>query len=129
MLAVLGISNCFTICFMFLIETVELKAREKSTVVIQAFYGVGAVFNIFLYWLIKDWMTIFLTCYLIPSIIIFVGMSIFLVDTPMSLIERNSSQYALQKLQFMSKINASSAVLTIEDIEEVRDRYKQNKSK
>jgi hypothetical protein len=52
LLAVLGISNCYIICFMFLVETVERTAREKATIFIQSFYGIGAVINIFWYWLL-----------------------------------------------------------------------------
>ncbi len=88
--AVLGISNCYIICFMFLVETVERTAREKATIFIQSFYGIGSVINIFWYWLFEDWFTIFLFCYLVPAVLLMVGMCLLVVDTPMSLILRNS---------------------------------------
>lgn len=88
--AVLGISNCYIICFMFLVETVERSAREKATIFIQSFYGIGSVINIFWYWLIQDWYKIFLFCYLVPALLLLAGICFFAVDTPMSLITRNS---------------------------------------
>lgn len=90
-LAVLGISNCYLICFMFLVETVERTSREKSTIFIQSFYGIGAVINIFWYWLFQDWWIIFFACYLIPAVLLFIAICLLVVDTPMSLALRNTS--------------------------------------
>jgi hypothetical protein len=112
-LAVLGISNCYIICFMFLVETVERTAREKATIFIQSFYGIGSVINIFWYWLLQDWFTIFLFCYLIPAVLLLAGMCFFAVDTPMSLILRNSPQKALEKMLFMARVNGVEADLTL----------------
>lgn len=128
--AVLGISNCYIICFMFLVETVERSAREKATVLIQSFYGIGAVINIGWYWLFQDWRTIFFACYFIPACLLFVGICLMVVDTPMSLILRNSPEAALSRMLFMAKINGKGEdVLTPEDIESVRKRNLEGTSK
>jgi hypothetical protein len=108
---------------MFLIETVESKTRERVTVLIQCFYGIGAVVNIFWYWLINDWWTIFFACYLIPAAVLFAVMCLVLVDTPMSLILRNSPEKALAKLHFIGRMNNRGEVLSIDEIREVKQKY------
>jgi hypothetical protein len=60
-------------------------------VFILSFYGLGAIVNIFWYWLFQDWHIVFFFCYLLPAAAVFVLMCIFVVDTPMSLVLRNSS--------------------------------------
>jgi uncharacterized membrane protein YccF (DUF307 family) len=74
---------------------VERTAREKATIFIQSFYGIGAVINIFWYWLFEDWWTIFFACYLIPAVLLFIGICLLVVDTPMSLVHRNPPEIAL----------------------------------
>lgn len=113
MIGVLGISNCYIVCFMFLIETVEAKARQKYTVIIQSFYGIGVCMNIVWYWLINDWWTIFFACYLIPATVALICICLLVVDTPMSLILRNPPQKALEKLEFVARMNGRHKALTI----------------
>ena len=123
MIAVLGISNCYIVCFMFLIETVEARARQKYTVIIQSFYGIGVCVNIFWYWLINDWWTIFTVCYLIPAIVIFICICLIVIDTPMSLLLRNTPEKALELLEFVAMMNGRPKALTIEDINSVLTNY------
>ena len=113
MVAVMGISNCYVICFMFLIETVEKSAREKAMIFTQSFYGTGSVFNIVLFMIFQDWFTIFLYCYIIPSIFILIAIFLFLVDTPMSLILRNPPEKARKRLLFIARINGVTPSLTL----------------
>lgn len=80
---------------MFIAETVESHARQKYTALIQSLYATGIAVNILLFWLLKDWWIIFLVGYLIPAIIAFSAICLLVVDTPMSLIIRNSSEKAL----------------------------------
>jgi uncharacterized membrane protein len=74
---------------------VESSAREKATVIIQSFYGIGAMFNICWYWLFDDWWTIIFVFYFIPAIVLFIAIYLIVVDTPMSLVHRNPPEVAL----------------------------------
>ena len=50
--AISGARNAFVICFNFLTETMTENLREKSSVLIQIFFGVGVLGNTIWYYLL-----------------------------------------------------------------------------
>jgi MFS family permease len=95
-IASVGIQNAFNICFYFISETVSEEFREKASVAIQLFYGLGVLLNVLWYFWIKDWQMIFVLFYFIPAVACVIGVVIIVRDTPICLVMRNSPSKALQ---------------------------------
>ena len=88
-IGLLGIVNCWLLTFMYLIETVEKSMSEKFSVFIQVCYGFGVTASIPFYYFISNWWYIFLYCQLVPGLALLIGIQLFVIDTPQSLIIRN----------------------------------------
>jgi hypothetical protein len=82
------------------------------SVVCQIFYGVGVMMDILLYWLIKDWQIVLGLGFLLPGVVAFVVLSIFVKDTPSCLVLRNSSEKALKDFKQIAKMNGIEADLS-----------------
>lgn len=90
-LSVLGISNAYSICFYFIVETISDDYREKMSVLCQSFYGVGVMMDILWYWGIGNWQIILSCGFLIPAIIILTVLTFVIKDTPKCLVLNNPS--------------------------------------
>ena len=95
-IASVGVQNAFNICFYFISETVSEDFREKASVAIQLFYGLGVLLNVIWYYWIKDWQMIFVLFYFLPAVVSVLGVVIIVRDTPICLVMRNSPSKALQ---------------------------------
>jgi MFS family permease len=94
-IASVGVQNAFNICFYFISETVSEDFREKASVAIQLFYGLGVLLNVVWYYWIKDWQMIFVLFYFLPAVASTLGVVIIVRDTPICLVMRNSPSKAL----------------------------------
>ena len=95
-IASVGVQNAFNICFYFIAETVSEDFREKASVAIQLFYGLGVLLNVIWYYWIKDWQMIFVLFYFLPAVTSVLGVVFIVRDTPICLVMRNSPSKALQ---------------------------------
>lgn len=95
-IASVGVQNAFNICFYFISQTVSEDFREKASVAIQLFYGLGVLLNVLWYFWIKDWQMIFVLFYFLPAVASTIGIVIIVRDTPICLVMRNSPSKALQ---------------------------------
>jgi MFS family permease len=94
-IASVGVQNAFNICFYFISETVSEEFREKASVAIQLFYGLGVLLNVLWYFMVKDWQMIFVLFYFLPAVASVIGIVIIVRDTPICLVMRNSPSKAL----------------------------------
>jgi MFS family permease len=94
-IASVGVQNSFNICFYFISETVSEEFREKASVAIQLFYGLGVLLNVLWYFMVKDWQMIFVLFYFLPAVASVIGIVIIVRDTPICLVMRNSPSKAL----------------------------------
>ena len=86
--AISGARNAFVICFNFLTETMTENLREKSSVLIQIFFGVGVLGNTIWYYLLYDWEVVFWYFYILPLVFVVIGFYLVVEDTPMCLVMR-----------------------------------------
>lgn len=106
-LSVLGISNAYSICFYFIVETISDDYREKMSVLCQSFYGVGVILDILWYWGIGNWQIILSCGFLLPAIIILAALTFIIKDTPKCLVLNNSSEEALLQFEYIAKMNGN----------------------
>lgn len=104
-LATVGIQDAYNVCFFFIAETISEEYREKASVAIQLFYGLGVVLNVLWYWMVGDWQLIFAIFYFIPAVLTTLTVVIIVRDTPICLVMRNSPLKALQEFSFIAQIN------------------------
>ncbi len=107
-IATVGAQNAFNICFYFIAETVSEEYREKASVAIQLFYGLGVLMNVPWYYAVGNWQLIFIIFYLIPSILVVASAVFFLRDTPICLVMRNSPLKALKDFRYIAKMNGKT---------------------
>ena len=69
------------------------------------FYGIGHLGNAGFYFFLKDWQMVFIYCYAIPAVLTMMVLSIFVVDTPMCLINFLTPNKARKALFWVAKIN------------------------
>ena len=93
--ASVGVQNAFNICFYFIAETVSEDFREKASVAIQLFYGLGVLLNVLWYYWIKDWQMIFVLFYFLPAVASVLGVVFIVRDTPNFQMMRKSPSKAL----------------------------------
>ena len=92
--ASVGVQNAFNICFYFIAETVSEDFREKASVAIQLFYGLGVLLNVLWYYWIKDWQMIFVLFYFLPAVASVLGVVFIVRDTTICRVMRNSPSKA-----------------------------------
>lgn len=103
-----GIQNAFNVCFYFIAETMSEDYREKFSVAIQLFYGLGVLMNVLWYWWIADWQVIFVASYFAPLVVVIGGAIFFIRDTPMCLVTRYPVDWALRDFTFIAKKNGKT---------------------
>jgi MFS family permease len=104
-LATVGIQDAYNVCFFFIAETISEEYREKASVAIQLFYGLGVVLNVLWYWMVRDWQLIFAIFYFIPAVLTALAVIVIVRDTPICLVMRNSPLKALQEFSFIAQTN------------------------
>lgn len=104
-ISTVGIQNGFNVCFYFLAETVAESHREKFSVAIQLFYGSGVLLNVPWFYLVGDWRLILIFFYLVPSLLVTLSVLIFIRDTPICLVLRNSPERAYSAFKAIATIN------------------------
>lgn len=106
----------------FIAETVGSPHREHFLVIAQTFYGVGHLGNAGFYYWLRDWRTVFIYCYIVPAAVLLVGLSLFLVDTPLSLVHYLSANKARKALFWVAKINRKQEFyISLGDIREIKE--------
>ena len=68
-----GANTAVNVCFYFITETVADRERQKHSVLIQALYSLAPVLNVLIFYLIRDWRSIYWAFYIVPSISILLG--------------------------------------------------------
>lgn len=81
------------------------KKRDQFLVISQTFYGVGHLGNPAFFFLIRDWQLVFVYCYAIPAVIVFILISFFVVDTPICLVTFLTPNKARKALFWVAKVN------------------------
>jgi MFS family permease len=104
-LAMGGIQNAFNIEFYFITEKVSEISRTKYSVVIQLFFGIGVLLNVLWAFAVGDWKWILILFYLVPILIVILGIGLLIQDTPMCLVTKYSAEDALKSFKFISKLN------------------------
>lgn len=122
-IASVGIQDAYNVCFFFIAETVSEEYREKASVAIQLFYGLGVLLNVLWYYAVGDWQLIFAIFYFIPTVVVVIGIAVIVRDTPICLVMRNSPVKALRDFRFIAKFNKKrSFKMEVEEIEEIKSR-------
>lgn len=100
-----GIIIAFNGCFLYIYETVAEEYRVKTSVLIQFFYGIGVLANVGTYYMIGDWKLIFIIFYLVPLVIVILGIIFIVKDTPICLVTRLHPEKALKQFLKIAAIN------------------------
>lgn len=104
-LATVGIQDAYNVCFFFIAETISEEYREKASVAIQLFYGLGVLLNVLWYYAIGDWQLIFALFYFIPAVLATIGVIVIVRDTPICLVMRNTPLKALKDFEYIARMN------------------------
>ena len=121
----IGIDVCFYVTFPMLSEEVRQDYSSKYIVVVQLVYGFGVMANVLWTYIWRDWITTLLFFYAVPFALSAFCMLMLTVDTPICLITKNSSDYALQSFKYISDLNKTEDFsVTKEEIEEIQAKYK-----
>jgi MFS family permease len=100
-----GIQNAFNICFYYIAETVSESHREKFSVAIQLFYGLGVLINVLWFYAVGNWQIILAVFYLVPLVMVIIGVYFFVRDTPICLVTRYTPSVAVKEFNFIAKMN------------------------
>ena len=81
-------------------------------------FCVGSLANVLWYFAIGNFKTILIFCYLLPSIILAILIFMFIRDTPICLVTKNTAKKAYDDLMYIAKMNgkADENNLSIESI-------------
>lgn len=74
-------------------------------IVYQAFFPMGGIFLILVFYLLKRWKIIFILFLLAPMAICLIFAYLFVQETPQFLIKRYTPEEIRSSLRFMAKIN------------------------
>ena len=123
-IATVGIQDGFNICFYFLAETVSEQYREKFSVAIQMFYGIGVLMNVPWYYLVGDWQLILVIFYFLPALATTLAIIVFVRDTPICLVLRNSTEKAYNDLLYTARMNRiESPNLSLAEINHIKQAH------
>ena len=72
--------------------------------------------------MLKDWQMVFVYFYVVPGVLVFIALSIFVIDTPMCLINFLTPNKVRKSLFWVAKINGKKDFyITLEEIKEVKE--------
>ena len=100
-----GADVSVNICFYFIAETVEDHNRMKHSIIIQIFFSLGGLLCIGYYYFIKTWRLIYWICLVIPIVITYVLIVLYIEETPYFMITKFTGEKVKEKLLKISKIN------------------------
>ena len=101
----IGATAGYNVCFMFLTETISELYRQKLSVIIQLFYGVGVLANCLWFYAIGNWYLILTLFYFLPAIACMIAVVYIVKDTPICLVLRKSPEKAFSDFKFIAKMN------------------------
>lgn len=104
-IAAFGIQDAFTIAFYFLAETIAESHRDKYSVLIQLFFGLGVVLNTAFYYFIGNWKIIFWIFYVLPAGAVLVGIIFLVKESPLFLVTKYSAEVAYKDFMAIAKLN------------------------
>lgn len=123
-LATVGIQDAYNVCFFFISETISEEYREKASVAIQLFYGLGVLLNVLWYYAVGDWQLIFVVFYFIPVVATTLGVVMIVKDTPICLVMRKTPLQALDDFRYIAKMNnRRSFRMDVNEIEDVKIKF------
>lgn len=73
---------------------IEESKRQKFKILIAAMFNIGALFNVFLYYLVPNFKMVLIFFFAIPLLIIAIIFLILFKDTPISMITKNTPEKA-----------------------------------
>ena len=80
-------------------------------------YGLGVLLNVPWYYWVGDWQLIMVVFYFLPSLATTLGIIIFVRDTPICLVLRNSPHKAYNDLMYTARMNGiNSPGLSLQQI-------------
>ena len=88
MLSALAFNNVFYMSFSFISETVAESHRDKFSLLIEFFYGLGIALNTLWFYLFGDWRVALTVGYGLPAAIATAGAVFLIKDTPMNMVTR-----------------------------------------
>lgn len=102
-------------------EIVDEEHRSKYYVYLLLFFGLGAMGNAIIFYILSHYQLVLIFYYLIPNAVILYVFNRYLQDTPIELVTRHSPEQALQSLLFISQENCiSNHGLTLQEIENLQ---------
>ena len=73
--------------------------------IIQIFNGGSLLLNVLYYYLLRNWKVIMWVFYALPALLTLISTVLFMVDTPICLVLRNSAERSLKGFLFIAKLN------------------------
>lgn len=81
-----GIENAYQYTYCYSSEVVSEEHRILFVTIFNFAYGVGIMINSFTFYYFKHWKIVFLWFYIVPTIIIILGVSYYIEKTPLDLL-------------------------------------------
>ena len=125
-LCVFGGKNNINLVMMFMAETIAEKQRQFYMMTSQTMYAVGGLANVLWFYMLEDFELVLIFFYVIPSLVVLVGLVFFVKDTPISLLTKYSAKDAFDALSMIARVNKKPFSMTEEDIRNMQDRYINN---
>lgn len=104
-LCIFGLNINLNICFPYVTETVSSKYRPSFSMLIMASYSVGALANVFWFYIFRDYSPVLIYFYGIPAVFSTLSLIFFIKDSPICMITKSSPERALRGLKHVAKIN------------------------
>ena len=101
----MAFNNQLYMSFSFISETIAESHRDKFSVLIELFYGVGIALNPLWFYLLRDWRTVLIAGYGVPAFLACLGALRILRDTPLNIITRQQPAQALADFLFIARLN------------------------
>lgn len=78
--------------------------------------------NVGTYYLLRDWQLVFIFFYLIPTVLVLLGIVFLVVDTPMCLVNRMKEEELLSAFLFIARVNSiENPPLSLEDVRAIKE--------
>jgi MFS family permease len=99
--------------FFFISETVGEQSRERYLVAVQIAFGLSCLVNSGFYYWLRDWKLVLTYFYIVPAILLIIGILWIVADTPIGLIQKCTAEEAHNEFMGIAKINGIDSTLTI----------------
>ena len=112
-----GMILSFNLTYIFVTEMVVESRRQKYKVILAAMFSIGALYDVLLFYIIPDYKVVLMYFFGIPILGLIVVFGLFLKDTPISLITKQTPEEAYKSFMYIAKINKKVDVdLTLDDV-------------